>query len=90
MDKFSRQLEYVPGHTELYITRRPCFVLEAHKTEKTREAAPVYAPAPVSILPDSNIGASIIAYVMHARFALHVPFYRTIRELEHMGRYGGG
>lgn len=88
MDKVSRRLEYVPGHTELHITRRPCYVLKAHKGEKTREAAPICAPAPASILPGSNIGASIIAYVMHARFVLHVPFYRTIRELERMGLYG--
>lgn len=88
MDKISRRLEYVPGHTELHIIRRPCFVLKSHKGEKTRDAAPVCSPAPASVLPGSNIGASILAYVMHARFSLHIPFYRTIRELERMGVYG--
>lgn len=87
-DKISRRLEYVPPHTELHIFCRPSFVKKEAVGQKTKESAPINAPAPPSIMQGSNIGASILAYVMHSRFALHLPFYRTIKELERLGLYG--
>ena len=86
MDKVSMRLEHIPSHLELHITRRPCFVPINNDGTESRKI--ICAPAPVSILPGSNMGAGLIAYVLHSKFCLHLPFYRMIQELERMGLSG--
>ena len=86
MDKVSIRLETIPSHLELHVTRRPCFV--SRDETETGKPKIICAPAPVSILPGSNMGASLLAYVLHSKFCLHMPFYRMIKELERMGLSG--
>ena len=86
MDKVSMRLEHIPSHLELHITRRPCFVPINNDGTESRKI--ICAPAPESILPGSNMGAGLIAYVLHSKFCLHLPFYRMIQELERMGLSG--
>ena len=86
MDKVSIRLEEVPNHLEVHIFRRPCF--EAKDAKENGTPKIISAPAPVSILPGSNMGAGLLAYVLHSKFCLHLPFYRMIKELERMGLSG--
>ena len=86
MDKVSMRLEHIPSHLELHITRRPCFVPINNDGTESRKI--ICAPAPESILPGSNMGAGLLAYVLHSKFCLHLPFYRMIKELERMGLSG--
>ena len=86
MDKVSIRLEEVPNHLEVHIFRRPCF--EAKDAKENGTPKIICAPAPVSILPGSNMGAGLLAYVLHSKFCLHLPFYRMIKELERMGLSG--
>ena len=38
-----------------------------------------------SILPGSNMGASIIALATHNKYSLHLPFYCQIKKFERIG-----
>ncbi len=86
-DRISRRLEYVPGHFELHIFRMPAFVKKG-KRDKSGQDAPIHAAAPQSILPGSNMGASIIALALHNKYSLHLPLYRQIKEFERIGLEG--
>lgn len=89
MNKTSRRLEFEPAHLALHIFTRPAFErIEQNSSAPKKSFAPICAPAPASILPGSNMGTSILAYVMHAKFCLFLPFYRIEKELERMGLYG--
>lgn len=86
-DRLSRRLEYVPGHFELHIFRMPAFVKKGQRG-KTGQDAPIHAATPQSILPGSNMGASIIALALHNKYSLHLPLYRQIKEFERIGLAG--
>lgn len=86
MDKVSIRLEHIPSHLEVHQYRRPCFEYLADGNTKGTKI--ICAPAPASILPGSNMGASLLAYVLHSKFCLHMPFYRMINELDRMGLSG--
>lgn len=80
-DRISRRLEYVPGRFELHIFRMPAFVKKGQRG-KSGQDAPIHAATPQSILPGSNMGASIIALALHNKYSLHLPLYRQIKEFE--------
>ena len=86
MDKCSYRLEMVPSHLELHCYRRPGFM--PLNEGEAKSAKIVCAAAPTSILSGSNMGASMLAHVLHSKFCLHLPFYRMIQELERMGLRG--
>ena len=86
-DRISRRLEYVPGHFELHIFRMPAFVKKGQRG-KSGQDAPIHAVTPQSILPGSNMGASIIALALHNKYSLHLPLYRQIKEFERIGLEG--
>ena len=86
MDKCSYRLELVPSHLELHRYRRPCFTPIDERDSQSSKI--LCAPAPTGILSGSNIGASLMAHVLHSKFCLHLPFYRMIQELERMGLSG--
>lgn len=78
----SQRLEFVPAHTVLHVYHRPAYV------RKDGRGAPLRAAAPASILPGSNMGASVFAALAHGKYCLHLPLYRQLRELERMGLHG--
>ena len=86
-DRISRRLEYVPGHFELHIFRMPAFIKKGQRG-KSGQDAPIHAATPQSILPGSNMGASIIALALHNKYSLHLPLYRQIKEFERIGLEG--
>ena len=86
-DRISRRLEYVPGHFELHIFHMPAFVKKGQRG-KSGQDAPIHAVTPQSILPGSNMGASIIALAIHNKYSLHLPLYRQIKEFERIGLEG--
>lgn len=86
MDKCSYRLEMVPSHLELHCYRRLGFM--PLNEGEAKSAKIVCAAAPTSILSGSNMGASMLAHVLHSKFCLHLPFYRMIQELERMGLRG--
>ena len=86
MDKCSYRLEMVPSHLELHCYRRPCFIPLNEGEAKSGKI--VSAAAPTNILSGSNMGASMLAHMLHSKFCLHLPFYRMIQELERMGLSG--
>ena len=86
-NKIVRRVERVPAHLVLHNYICPGFV-RSGKRGKTKQDAPIYAAAPGSILPGSNMDASIVAHVIHGKFNLHLPLYRQIKELERQGLEG--
>ena len=86
MDKVSVRLEQIPCCLEVHYYRRPCY--EPLEADGSCEPKIFCAPAPVSILSGSNMGAGLLAHVLHSKFCLHMPFYRMIQELERMGLSG--
>lgn len=85
--KVSRRVVYHPAHLELRITKRPGFVFKG-KRGKDGMYAPVYAPAPTSILPGSNVDASLVAHLLYGKFMLHLPLNRQLKEFERLGLEG--
>ena len=55
---------------------------------KPGQDAPIHTATPQSILPCSNMGASIIALAIHNKYSLHLPLYRQIKEFERIGLEG--
>ena len=82
-------LEYIPG--ELYVKRieRPKYLVEqsqkqeasaederANVEESAEEQQVVIADLPTQVIPRGNAGASLLAYILVAKFMDHLPFYR--------------
>ena len=65
----------------------PAFVKKGQRG-KAGHDAPIHAATPQSILPGSNMGASIIALALHNKYSLHLPLYRQIKEFERIGLEG--
>ncbi len=84
--RVSKRVEFRPAHLVLHIIKRPGFALKGRSKEGWD--APVYAPAPVSILPGSNVDASVVAYMLHCKYSLHLPLNRQLKEFERLGLEG--
>lgn len=88
--EINEALHYIPG--ELYVKRieRPKYIVEEN-SEEAQEQAPSKEPSseelpentqiaiaelPTQIIPRGNAGASLLAYILVAKFIDHLPFYR--------------
>ncbi len=83
----SYRVEIVPAHTKLHIYQCPGFV-RIGKRGKGKESAPIYANAPGTVLPGSQIGSSVLANLIWNRFGLQLPLYRQIKEFDKKGIQG--
>lgn len=86
-DVVVHRVEQVPAHLVLHTYRCPRFV-KIGARGKSAKHAPIFAKAPGTILPGSNIGSSIIATAVHQKYTLHLPLYRQIKEFERIGLGG--
>ena len=65
----------------------PAFVKMGQRG-KSGQDAPIHAATLQSILPGSNMDASIIALAIHNKYSFHLPLYRQIKEFERIGLEG--
>lgn len=70
-------LEYTPG--DFYVRRieRPKYVIvkQNHQQEEADEKI-VIAEMPTQVIPRGNAGASLLAFILVAKYVDHLPFYR--------------
>jgi transposase len=69
-------LEYTPG--DLYVRRieRPKYVIKEQQEDQESDDKVVVADMPTQVIPKGNAGASLLAYILTAKFIDHLPFYR--------------
>jgi transposase len=78
--EITEKLEYNPG--EVYVRRivRPKYALPADGGIKI-------AQLPSQVLPGSNAGASLLAYLLVSKYIDHLPFYRQLEIFKRVGIY---
>ncbi|MEG1508764.1 MAG: transposase, partial [Akkermansia sp.] len=79
----SDHLEYKPA--KLYVHRTIRVKCALKKRNKSKNNAPICAPAPKTIIPGSYVGASLLAHIAYSKYALHLPCERQLNELARMG-----
>ncbi len=85
--QISQRVEYHPAYMVLHRYIRLACVKKGTRS-KQKQDAPIYAAAPATILPGSNIDASVVAHAIHGKFNLHLPLYRQIKEFGRLGIEG--
>jgi transposase len=71
----TEKMEYLPGEVYVKRTVRPKYALPKNE-------GIVVADLPTQVLPKSNAGASLLAYLIVGKFMDHLPFYRIIEILK--------
>lgn len=70
-EKITEVLEYTPGKFYVDKTVRPVY--------KKPDDQVVVAELPTQVIPKSNAGASLLAYLLVSKFIDHLPFYRQVQ-----------
>ena len=70
-EEVTEKLEYVPGEVFVKRTIRPKYALPQGGGIKI-------ADLPTQVLPRSNAGASLLAYLLISKYMDHLPFYRQL------------
>ena len=83
------RVEVVPQHIVRHVYVLPAY-RKIGKGGRGRDAAPIRAAAPATILPGSSIGNSVTAMAVYGKYGLKLPLYRQIREFERLGITGLG
>jgi len=70
-EEITEKLEYIPGEVYVQRTVRPKYALPQGGGIRI-------ADLPSQVLPRSNAGASILAYLLISKYMDHLPFYRLL------------
>lgn len=70
-EEVTEKLLYTPGEVYVLRTIRPKYVLP-------QEGGICIADLPTQILPRSNAGASLLAYLLVSKYVDHIPYYRLL------------
>lgn len=70
-EEVTEKLEYIPGEVFVKRTVRPKYALPQGGSIKI-------ADLPTQVLPRSNAGASLLAYLLISKYMDHLPFYRQL------------
>ncbi|GAB6119717.1 IS66 family transposase [Dysgonomonas termitidis] len=85
-EEHTRTLEMKPGYLYVKDTVRPTYALkDSRDAEERGEKTVVTAPLPLMPIYKGMPGASMLAEVLLQKYEYHVPFYRQVRQLEHLG-----
>ena len=82
----TRTLEFEPG--KLYVKEivRPKYGLKDNLTPATEETpAVIIAPLPLLPIYKGLPGASLLSEIMLGKYEYHLPFYRQVKQLHHLG-----
>ena len=82
----TRTLEMKPGYLYVKDTVRPTYALKNEmEAVDNGEKAVITAPMPLMPIYKGMPGASMLAEVLLQKYEYHVPFYRQVKQLEHLG-----
>lgn len=70
-EEVTEKLAYIPGEVYVQRTIRPKYALP-------QEGGIKIADLPTQVLPRSNAGASLLAYLLISKYMDHIPFYRIL------------
>ena len=85
-EEHTRTLEMKPGYLYVKDTVRPTYALK-DDTEAIENGRKTVITAPMPLMPiyKGMPGASMLAEVLLQKYEYHVPFYRQVKQLEHLG-----
>ena len=85
-EEHTRTLEMKPGYLYVKDTVRPTYALKNEmEAVDNGEKAVITAPMPLMPIYKGMPGASMLAEVLLQKYEYHVPFYRQVKQLEHLG-----
>ena len=82
-EEVRQEVEFIPAHLKVRKIMR--YAYECPTCKKDGADAIVKAPTPVPVIPRSLASASSVAWLMHQKFELSIPFYRQEKEWENYG-----
>lgn len=77
------EVEVIPRQTVLYKVYRA--VYKCPSCEKEEDLPTIFKPAYTPLMEHSYLTPSLAAYVLYAKFVLHIPFYRQEHDWEQNG-----
>lgn len=85
-EEHTRTLEMKPGYLYVKDTVRPTYALrdDTEAIENGRKSV-ITAPMPLMPIYKGMPGASMLTEVLLQKYVYHVPFYRQVKQLEHLG-----
>ena len=84
-EEHTRTLEMKPGYLYVKDTVRPTYALKNEmEAVDNGEKAVITAPMPLMPIYKGMPGASMLAEVLLQKYEYHVPFYRQVKQLEHL------
>ncbi len=85
-EEHTRTLEMKPGYLYVKDTVRPTYALK-NEMEAVDNGGKAVITAPMPLMPiyKGMPGASMLAEVLLQKYEYHVPFYRQVKQLEHLG-----
>ena len=85
-EEHTRTLEMKPGYLYVKDTVRPTYAIK-DETEAIENGKRMVVTAPLPLMPiyKGMPGASMLAEILLQKYEYHVPFYRQVKQLEHLG-----
>lgn len=85
-EEHTRTLEMKPGYLYVKDTVRPTYALKDDtQAIENGEKAVITAPMPLMPIYKGMPGASMLTEMLLQKYVYHVPFYRQVKQLEHLG-----
>ena len=85
-EEHTRTLEMKPGYLYVKDTVRPTYALKNEmEAVDNGEKSVITAPMPLMPIYKGMPGASMLAEVLLQKYEYHIPFYRQVKQLEHLG-----
>lgn len=85
-EEHTRTLEMKPGYLYVKDTVRPTYAIK-DETEAVENGKRMVVTAPLPLMPiyKGMPGASMLAEILLQKYEYHVPFYRQVKQPEHLG-----
>jgi len=84
-ENVTEELEYTPAVLEILRHRWPWYVCRACEKAGEREKSPIKSAARQRMLRGTMAGPTLLAFVITAKFADGMPFYRLARQTRRLG-----
>lgn len=85
-EEHTRTLEMNPGYLYVKDTVRPTYALKDDTAAvENGEKTVITAPLPLMPIYKGMPGASMLAEILLQKYEYHIPFYRQVKQLEHLG-----
>lgn len=82
-EEIRQEIDFIPAHLKVRKIMR--YAYECPTCKKDGEDSIVKALTPTPVIPRSLASASSVAWLMHQKFELSIPFYRQEKEWENYG-----